>query len=747
MNVLCHPQRTNCPHRRLAILALLFGLTSPADADLVAVTKSFSPAAIATGGSATLTISIQNRPPPGVAANIAFTDAYPSNLKNAASPNVVNTCGGSVTAAPNGTSLSLAGGSIAGNQSCSVSVSVTSSIAGSYVNSTGTVTSSAGSVGPATASLTVTGTFGTPSGFNAFDVVTPAGSASGTIGTKIASVPFSLAVVALQPGGTAVDTAFTGDVKIELVDASVGAGCGAHGLIHPLGTLGFSVTDAGRKTLAGITEPNANAWANVRLRISHPATGAPSLIACSGDNFAIRPARLDGVIVRDADSMTAGSARVLANVSASGGHVHRAGRPFRIEATARNAVGGATSNYNGSPVASPGACLLPASGCALGVLTSGIWSAASGVVTTMTASYSEVGVLTMQLQDQNFASVDAGDTEASCSATGRYACSVAIDVGRFVPDHFELTPTAVPPQFKTFNDTSCPARSFTYVGQPFGYVTVPEATITARNAAGALTLNYTGALWKLVPLGTVQTYTAVTGALDIGLLGAPTVTGSGGGVGTMTANAADELAFLRSIPVAPFAADIDLSMSIQDLAENGVSGNGTIDTTVPAQFSGIAFDAGNQIRFGLLALSSAHGSELLGLPVPIETRYWNGSGFVRNTADFCTQLSAADVALSNWQRDLNSPETAVTLSGRFNGGRGNLRLSAPGAGNSGSVDLCIDLGSDSPGGAPCVAASADLSYLQGKWASGTTWDNDPVARASFGLHRGSRHLIYMREMY
>ncbi len=40
-----------------------------------------------------------------------------------------------------------------------------------------------------------------------------------------------------------------------------------------------------------------------------------------------------------------------------------------------------------------------------------------------------------------------------------------------------------------------------------------------------------------------------------------------------------------------------------------------------------------------------------------------------------------------------------------------------------------------------------MSYLQGKWAPGTTWDNDPVARASFGLHRGSRRLIYMREMY
>ncbi len=39
------------------------------------------------------------------------------------------------------------------------------------------------------------------------------------------------------------------------------------------------------------------------------------------------------------------------------------------------------------------------------------------------------------------------------------------------------------------------------------------------------------------------------------------------------------------------------------------------------------------------------------------------------------------------------------------------------------------------------------AYLQGKWQPGSAWNNDPNARASFGLHRGSRPLIYMRELY
>ncbi|HEY9147152.1 MAG TPA: LamG domain-containing protein [Thiobacillus sp.] len=584
-----------------------------------------------------------------------------------------------------------------------------------------------------------------PGGFNAFETGTAAGSVNGVIHTKVAASAFNLAVVALKSGGTAVETAFAGDVKLELVDASAGASCGAYGLIRNLGTLTFTTADTGRKTLAGISEPNA--WPNARIRMTYPATGAPTIVACSTDNFAIRPASFGGVMVSDADSVTAGTARALTNTAASGGNVHKAGQPFRIAATAFNAAGVATANYAGNPAASLTGCVLPGAGCTLGVLTPGTWSATSGTVTTAGARYSEVGAFAMKLVDASFAAVDAAD---GSTATEMNIESTAFNVGRFVPDHFDLTGASVP-QFKTFNDTTCATRSFTYIGQPFGYLTLPQATITAKNAAGATTLNYAGALWKLAPAGAVQTYTPVTGNLDIGLLGPPTVTASGGGTGVLTANAADEIAFVRATPVAPFTADVSLSMSIQDIAEAGVSGNGTVDTPTPLLFASIAFDAGNQIRFGQLVLSNALGSELLGLPVPIETRYWNGSGFALNTADFCTQLAANQVALSGWRRNLNPCETSVSLSGRFNTGRGNLRLSAPGAGNTGSVDLTVQLGatasgSSCVGGAVTAAAAASQTWLQGRW-SGGAYNQNPAARASFGLYRGSKSLIYLREMY
>jgi hypothetical protein len=585
----------------------------------------------------------------------------------------------------------------------------------------------------------------TPSGFNAFETTTAAGSISGVIRTKVAASAFAVDVVALNTTATAVETAFTGAVGVELINAAGGGACGAYPQIRDLGTLSFAAGDQGRKTLAGIGEPEA--WPNVRVRMRYPATGTPTVVACSGDNLAIRPASFNAVTVSDTDSVTAGVARALTNTLASGGIVHKAGRPFRIAATARNAAGATTANYAGTPVASPTVCLLPGAGCTLGVLAPGTWSTASGVLTTSTASYSEAGAFAMTLVDANFAAVDAADGSSAAEMTIE---SAAVNVGRFVPDHFVLT-TASTPQFATFNDTACATRSFTYVGQPFGYLTVPEATITAKNAAGATTLNYAGALWKLAAADATQTYTAASGALDTGVLGTPTVAAASGGTGTLTAHADDVIAFVRSTPVAPFVAAIELSMGIRDLAENGVSGNGSIETTTPAVFANIAFDAGDAIRFGRLVLANAHGSELLGLPVPIETQFWDGSHFVRNTADACTQFSANQVTLSNWRRDLNACETSVALSGRFNAGRGSLRLSAPGDGNTGSVDLTLNLGVTGSGNA-CVggtsvaAAGAAQSWLQGAW-SGAAYDQNPAVRASFGLYRGSRALIYMREMY
>ena len=121
------------------------------------VAKSFSPALIGTGGSSTLTVTLSNANATAI-TGAAFTDTYPANLLNTATPGAATTCtGGTATAAANGSSLALSAGTIPASGSCIVTVAVTSATAGSYLNSTGSVTTTnAGSGTAATATLTVT---------------------------------------------------------------------------------------------------------------------------------------------------------------------------------------------------------------------------------------------------------------------------------------------------------------------------------------------------------------------------------------------------------------------------------------------------------------------------------------------------------------------------------------------------------------------------------------------------------------
>ena len=72
-------------------------------------------------------------------------------------------------------------------------------------------------------------------------------------------------------------------------------------------------------------------------------------------------------------------------------------------------------------------------------------------------------------------------------------------------------------------------------------------------------------------------------------------------------------------------------------------------------------------------------------------------------------------------------------------GLASLALSAPGAGNTGTVDLRLDLGAS--------GAGAALEHLRFDWDGDGALDDDPAGRASFGVHRGDADLGRVRELY
>ena len=162
------------------------------------------------------------------------------------------------------------------------------------------------------------------------------------------------------------------------------------------------------------------------------------------------------------------------------------------------------------------------------------------------------------------------------------------------------------------------------------------------------------------------------------------------------------------------------------------------------------------MRFGRMRFSNAYGSELLDLVLPMEVQYWNwnssGGGFVRNVLDAHTSLvntaaGSSNFGLSNYRRSLASGETslqpAATVS--FSAGSASMRLTRPGAGNSGSVRVCADLDAVAgTGDTTCQALGlvANKPYLQG----GAGFNSDPSADITFGTHK-SGPVIYLREGY
>jgi hypothetical protein len=590
--------------------------------------------------------------------------------------------------------------------------------------------------------------------FNAFETSTAAGATGGVIKTKIAGGTVTLATISKNAASNAVATTFVGTAKVEVLNASDNSGAldavtgcrSTWTLIQALSPdTTFAAADNGRKNIS-FSVPNS--YPEMRLRMTSPPAGGPDvIIGCSSDAFAIRPSSIT-VSAIDATWATAGNTRTLNNTAASGGTVHKAGSPFRITAAAQPVT---ATLYAGTPTVKTATCLLlgTMTGCANGTFTlpGGAWSGA-GTRTNDSATHSEVGALTLELEDQNFAIVDAADSttaERFIPQTGG-----TTQVGRFVPDRFVVAP-ANTPKFRTFG-AACASRSFTYVGQSFDYAPTwtPVALVTAQNAAGGTTANYRESLWKITTV--TQAYSNAVGpTLDASqATNAPTVTPANNGTGTVTVSTLDRIAHTRpASPMAPFNANISLTITVRDDSET----DGQITTLTATPFSSIGFDSGSAFRFGRLALRHANGSQLVRLPVPLETQYWNGTVFVTNDADNCTTLATNNAAMSNFTGNLAACETANTAVSAFNRGRSILTLAAPGSGNTGSVDLAVNLSAaisgttcTSVGGGTVPAAGANRAYLQGNWTGGA-YNVNPSARATFGVYKGSDEVIFIRENF
>jgi uncharacterized repeat protein (TIGR01451 family) len=119
------------------------------------ILKSFGAASVPLNGSTSLSFTIQNSNTTTAFTGVAFTDSLPAGLVVSTPNGLTGTCGsGTITATAGSGLVSLSGGTIAANGSCTFLVNVAGTTAGAKNNTTSSISSNEGGTG-GTANATI----------------------------------------------------------------------------------------------------------------------------------------------------------------------------------------------------------------------------------------------------------------------------------------------------------------------------------------------------------------------------------------------------------------------------------------------------------------------------------------------------------------------------------------------------------------------------------------------------------------
>ena len=396
-----------------------------------------------------------------------------------------------------------------------------------------------------------------------------------------------------------------------------------------------------------------------------------------------------------------------------------AGNAFSATVTARNNAGTATNSFSkesvaesatlslGSRVAPAGAndCINgPCNGTVAGSVTLP-WS--GGAATASNLSYSEVGQITLTASLASGSYLGSGLTATGTSGT----------VGAFVPAYFDTAVTQ-----------GCVAGSFTYSAQPF------RVDVTARNAAAGATLNYSSLAGCLVCSKDVT-------------LSDPAATSNFNGTNSILATA-----FARGVGS---RSTVKYTLPSPPAGPTAITLRATDASVTPNVSSSGHTEGAAAIRFGILKLDNAYGSELLPLRVPVRAMYWTGTTWATNTLDSCTTIPAGTIAIGNVKPPASPLAPTATLPVTLSNGASTLVLTQGATKYVASADIALNLTATTTDVScntthPTPTAGANLPWLQGKWGGSTAcpstlYDRDPNARITFGSPKAP--YIYLRERY
>lgn len=319
----------------------------------------------------------------------------------------------------------------------------------------------------------------------------------------------------------------------------------------------------------------------------------------------------------------------------------------------------------------------------------------------------------------------AGDTASA---------NPAILVGRFYPDRFILQSSG--------SANSCVAGAFTYMSQP-AISANAELRAVATNGSTLLT-NYNSLANKM--------YTG-TAALQLKAANGGTATDLSGRLSGYTAAtwqdgvwswSQSNLSFIKQtsfVPDGPFAS-LQLGLNVQsELDSRSLTSNMAIGATAVGSPLNLLFGR-LVVRGGNVADAATSGSTPV--PVLLGSEYWNGSGFVTNTADNCTQVNAANLSFDSTGSGLTADGTTQTLNAGVSIDYSNQNASTN---PNWAQGFRVNVPANASGVWPVFYAVPAPAWLKYNWVteSGTTVEENPSSEVSVGRFRGNKRQIFWQE--
>ena len=467
--------------------------------------------------------------------------------------------------------------------------------------------------------------------------------------------------------------------------------------------LPFSYDDAGQLSLT-VTDQGANGLTSATV------------------NTIVTPAQLL-VFTNDINNACAGPDYASCTAFKTAGIPGDVSSEFDLTVSGACADDTVTPNFELSGIGLSANLIAPAAGTNGSVGVSSVDITANGT-TTVSQTISEVGVFSI--------------TATPASYLGQsIPAATSSNIGRFTPARFLISDNS-----PMLDDATC---DFTYQDQDTGFAPglAPEITVTAVNSNDITTLNYGGDgvanndFWKFnsadysarVYSNQATPYSgSITATLNAVVIAGETDYDGTHSISfnndTITHNKA--AATPQNTNDAPFDAELVLSLSSDSLTDTDNIFYDSDSNSVADDYQATTID-GTNIRWGRWSLENGFGSELRDISMNLTAQYFNGTQFVTASSDNCT--STVVIALSNYIDNLSIGETTVSQTA-ITGGIIPISLSAPGAGNTGSVSLTI-------------TTPSWLTY---------DYDGDAVAEnvlatATFGIYQGRRPIIIRRQTY